>query len=169
MSNNFHLCFSGYCLFTKMYRTRRAGICSTKLLICKVNIFWEGHKLFSFDYEMSRRRGRFIQIFVAFSKNLNFKTYTSKISRTDGARIVSVSESFTVETLRHQKSMDCPLHTLKSLKEEHRFFRFSFHPARNFSCNKRKIPPPRLLIYLVALFSKPASLFWSALLLWTSQ
>ena len=31
-----------------------------------------------------------------------------------------------------------------------RFFKFSFPPARNFSCNKQKIPPPaRLLIYLV--------------------
>ena len=49
--------------------------------------------------------------FVAFSKNLNFITYNnaSKISRPDGARILSVSESFAVETLRHQKFMDCPL------------------------------------------------------------
>ena len=38
------------------------------------------------------------------------------------------------------------MNTLKSLIEEHahcslRFFRFFFHPALNFSCNKQKIPP----------------------------
>ena len=55
------------------------------------------------------------------------------------------------------------------------FFRFSFHPARNFSCNKQKIPPCSFINLLSNkqagwhFFSKPARLFRSALLLGTSE
>ena len=56
-----------------------------------------------------------------------------------------------------------------------RFFRFSVHPARNFSCNKQKIPPCSFINLLskkagrVELFSNPFRLFRSALLLGTSE
>ena len=44
-----------------------------------------------------------------------------------------------------------------------RFFRFSFHPARNFSCNKQKIPPCSFINLLSkksrnsGIFSQPCS------------
>ena len=56
-----------------------------------------------------------------------------------------------------------------------RFFRFSFHPARNTSCNKQKIPPCSFINLLskkagrVEFFPSPARLFRSALLLGTSE
>ena len=56
-----------------------------------------------------------------------------------------------------------------------RFFRFSFHPACNFLCNKQKIPPCSFINLLskkagrVEFFSNPARLFRSALLLGTSE
>ena len=56
-----------------------------------------------------------------------------------------------------------------------RFFRFSFHPACNFSCNKQKIPPCSFINLLskkadrVEFFPNPARLFQSALLLGTSE
>ena len=51
-----------------------------------------------------------------------------------------------------------------------RLFRFSFHRARNFSCNKQKIPPCSFINLLskkadrVEFLSNPARLFRSALL-----
>ena len=56
-----------------------------------------------------------------------------------------------------------------------RFFRFSFHPARNFSCNKQKIPTCSFINLLskkigrVEFFPNPSRLFQSALLLGTSE
>ena len=56
-----------------------------------------------------------------------------------------------------------------------RFLRFSFHPARNFSCNKQKIPPCSFISLLskkagrVEFFCSPARLFQSDLLLGTSE
>ena len=56
-----------------------------------------------------------------------------------------------------------------------RFFRFSFHPARNFSCNKQKIPPCLFIDLLskkagkVEFFSNHSHFFQCALLLWTSE
>ena len=56
-----------------------------------------------------------------------------------------------------------------------RFFRFSFHPARNFPCNKQKIPPCSFINLLskragrVEFFPYSARLFRSALLLGTSE
>ena len=55
-----------------------------------------------------------------------------------------------------------------------RLFRFSLHPARNFSCDKRKIPPCSFINYFVKkqagwnFFSNPARFFGSARLLGTS-
>ena len=55
------------------------------------------------------------------------------------------------------------------------FFRFSFHSACNFSCNKQKIPPCSFISLLskkagkMEFFSNPTRLFKSALLLGTSE
>ena len=56
-----------------------------------------------------------------------------------------------------------------------RFFRFTFHPAHNFSWNKQKIPPCSFINLLikkegrVEFFSNPARLFWSACLVGSSE
>ena len=56
-----------------------------------------------------------------------------------------------------------------------RFYRFFFHPARNFLCNKQKNPPCSFINLLskkagrVEFFPNPARLFRSALLLGTSE
>ena len=66
----------------------------------------------------------------------------------------------------------------KSLIEEHArldFPDFLSTPVQNFSCNKQKIPPCSFINLLskkagrVEFFCNPARLFWSALLLGTTE
>ena len=72
-----------------------------------------------------------IYMFYISQKTFVIAFYTKLISCHNFFKIIFWNLNSSIGRILTYSEVPCSL----------RFFRFSFHPARNFSCNKQKIPP----------------------------